>query len=339
MTSWDDLNARARGLATHLLGRAALESLAQAEGLPTLAAELARRGYPIEQGAQQTGTGIELAARREGARRLATLRRWAGRREPSLAIVFEDEERRSISALIRGAVQHAAPEARLAGLIPTPGLPERALEELSRQPTPGAVASLLSAWRHPLAYSLLPEAARAEPDLLRLDVSLNRAFAERAFKSACRQGARGLLARHVQRLLDIENAFTTLVLSEEKDSRVAEYWVAGGRDLTEELAERAVASGNALAAGRIVAGAFAGTPLASAFAEPGRHPEGIEGAVLGGVIAELKAAARMDPLSPAFLLGYALRLRAELLDIRRAVWGVSLGAPAAIRVSGLVTAQ
>jgi hypothetical protein len=280
MTSWDDLNARARGLATHLLGRAALESLAQAEDLPTLAAELARRGYPIEEGAQRSGTGIELAARREGARRLATLRRWAGRREPSLAIVFEDEERRSISSLIR-ARRSTRRRRRAWGSAHT-GIAGTGAGG-ARQPAPGAVASLLPAWRHPLANALLPRRRGLSSTCCGSTCRSTGAFAERAFKSARQRGTRGMLARHVQRLLDIENAFTTLVLSEEKDSRMAEYWVPGGRDLTEALAERAVASGSPLAAGRIVAAAFAGTPLASAFAEPGSHPEGIEGAVLGGV--------------------------------------------------------
>jgi hypothetical protein len=38
------------------------------------------------------------------------------------------------------------------------------------------------------------------------------------------------------------------------------------------------------------------------------------------------------------LLGYALRLRAEALDIRRLIWGISLGAPCETLLEGLVTA-
>lgn len=339
MTAWDDLNSRAHGLATHLLGRAALEGLTQAPDLPALAAELARLGYQIEESARPDGATLELAARRTAAHRLAVLRRWAAKRTAAVAIVLDDEDRRSISALLRGAVQHAPPEVRLSGLLPTPGLPERALEELSRQPTAGAVATLLSAWEHPLAYTLLPEAERSEPDLLRLEVSLGRAFAKRALKGARREGHRGVLTRHVQRMLDIENGYTVLALAEENESRIAEYWLPGGRALPQPLAERAVASGTAVEAGRIVARGFAGTSLASVFTEFAGHPEGIERAVLGAVIAEHRLASRTDPLSPAFLLGYALRLRAEVLDVRRAVWGVALGAPASTVGQGLVTAS
>jgi vacuolar-type H+-ATPase subunit C/Vma6 len=337
MTAWDDLNTRAHGLATHLLGRATLERLTQAPDLSSLAAELGRLGYPVEEAARPDGIALELAARRTAAHRLALLHRWAGKRTAALAIVLDDEDRRSISTLLRGAVQQAAPEVRLSGLLPTPMLPERALEELSRQPTAGAVATLLSAWEHPLAYALLPEAGRSEPDLLRLEVSLGRAFAERALKGARREGRRGVLTRHVQRVLDIENAYTALALAEEKDSRIAEYWLPGGRALSQALAERAVSAGSTPGAGRIVAGGFSGTSLASVFAEFAGRPEALERAVLGALIAELRLTARTDPLSPAFLLGYALRLRAEVLDVRRAVWGIALGAPAQTVAQGMVT--
>jgi vacuolar-type H+-ATPase subunit C/Vma6 len=337
MTLWDDLNARAHGLSTHLLGRAALEHLARSHDLPTIAAELERRGYRIEEGARASATGLELAARRAVAERVRILEGWSGWRRDALAIVFEDEDRRSIASLLRGAVQHAPPELRLSGLLPTPLLPERALEELSRQPSVGAIAALLTAWRHPLAAALVPETGGAEPDLLGNDVALNRAFTQRALRNARRAGDRGLLTRYVRRTIDIENAFTVLALSDEKPVRLPQYWVAGGRDLTPDTAERAVTAANPSAAGRLLAEAFHGTRLAKVFARPAEYPEGLEAAVLRVLIEELRSAARADPLSPAFFLGYALRLRAEVLDIRRIIWGVALRAPAATLAEGLVS--
>lgn len=337
MITWDDLNARARGLGTHLLGRAALEQLARSPDLPAIAAELERRGYRIEESARASAAGLELAARREIAARFKTLSRWAGPRTGALAVLFEDEDRRSIATLLRGAVQRAPAEQRLSGLVPTPELPERALEELARQPLPGNVASLLTAWKHPLAAALLPAAAQPEPDLLRIETSLARAFARRALNAARRGGWRGLLVRHVQRVIDIENAFTVLALAAEQKPQVAEHWLQGGRALTQTLAERAAATGEPAAASRVLAGAFAGSPLAGAFADPEANPAGLELAVLAALIGELRTQARTAPLSPAPLLGYALRLRAEALDIRRVVWGISLGAPARMLVEGLVS--
>jgi vacuolar-type H+-ATPase subunit C/Vma6 len=337
VTVWDDLNARSRGLTRHLLGRSALERLARVPDLPTLADELRLLGYPLPAEGKPDGTAIELAARRQMARQLAILSRWAGPRRPALAILFEDEERRSIIGLLRGAVQHAAPALRLSGLMPTFSLPERALEELSRQPSPAAIASLLLTWDHPLARAILPQAGQPQPDLLRLEILIHRAFAERALKLARREERNGPLVHYVQRLIDLENAFTVLVLSEEKDARVAEYWLDGGRALTADVAQRAVASGSPAAAGRVLAKAFRGSPVAAALADPGQHEAGIEVAVLRAQIAELRETSRRDPLSPALLLGYGLRLRAELLDLRRTIWGLALGAPASVLTAHLAT--
>lgn len=337
MTTWDDLNARARGLGTHLLGRSALELLAHSPDLPAIAAELERRGYHVEESARASAAGLELAARRAIAQRLKTLSRWAGPRTETLAVLLEDEDRRSIAALVRGAVQRAPAEQRLSGLVPTPELPERALEELAHQPSAGAVASLLVAWRHPLAASLLPEAGRPEPDLLRIETALARAFARRALRAARRGGWRGLLVRYVERVIDIENAYAVLALCGEKKPEIAEHWLPGGRGVTLKLAERAAATGEPAAACHMLASAFTGSPLAGVFADPAGNPAGLELAVLAAQIDELRGLARTAPLSPAPLLSYALRLRAEVLDVRRVVWGISLGAPTKALVEGLVS--
>jgi vacuolar-type H+-ATPase subunit C/Vma6 len=338
MTNWDDLNARARGLATHLLGRAALEHLAHAGDLPSIATTLAGRGYSIGETDRGSGASLELAVRRSIALKMRILARWAGPRTGILAVLFEDEDRRSITALLRGSAQHAAPELRVSGLIPTPELPERALGELARQPTPRAVCSLLAAWRHPLAPELLDPASRPEPDLLEIETALSRAFAKRALRAARRAGRRRLLVHHVQQVIDLENAFTALILSEDEKPAVADHWLPGGRAITLDLAERAAASGDPATAADLLAAGFQGTRLGAVFAHPDQHPAGLELAVLGAQISELRARARLEPLSVAYLLAFALRLRAEALDVRRVIWGISLGAPAKTLVEGLVTA-
>ena len=78
-------------------------------------------------------------------------------------------------------------------------------------------------------------------------------------------------------------------------------------------------------------------PLADAFADRDQVESGIETAALRALIEELRAAARQDPLSPAVLLSYGLRLRAERLDLGRIIWGLTLGAPAGVLTSGLAT--
>jgi hypothetical protein len=50
--------------------------------------------------------------------------------------------------------------------------------------------------------------------------------------------------------------------------------------------------------------------------------------LLAAQLAERRTAARLDPLSSAPLLAYALALRAETRMLGRLVWGVALGVPA-----------
>jgi vacuolar-type H+-ATPase subunit C/Vma6 len=337
MTTWDDLNARARGLGTHLLGRATLETLARAPDLGALAEDLRRRGYPIEEAAAYSPAGLELAARRTVAARFRILGRWAAGRSELLSVLFEDEDRRSIAALMRGAAQHAAPELRLSGLLPTPALPERALEELARQPSPGPVAALLSSWRHPLAEGLVAVTASPEPDLLRIELAVSTAFARRARANARKTGRGGVLLQHVQRVIDVENAYAALALTAEQELHAEDFWLPGGRGVLLALFTRAVATRDALQAGKVLAGGFAGSRIEAVFADLENSPGGVERGVLAAWIADLSASARTAPLSVAPLLVYALRLRAEALDIRWLVWGISLGAPSAALLEGLVT--
>lgn len=334
---WEDLNARARGLSTHLLRRAGLEAAARSANVPSLAAELRQRGYPLEEGSRASAAEVELAARRAAAARFATLVRWLGRtRTDALAVLVEDEERRSLRALIRGAVERAPAELRLAGLLPTPGLPERALGELARQPTPRAVASLLVAWRHPYGALLFAGTTGPETDLFGLESALSRLFAERALRAARHAGR--ILERHVREVIDVENAFAALVLSGEPEGgRGPHDMLPGGRFVSAERFAAAIAGHDPGLAGRVLAEAFAGTPLAKAFAQAGTDPGGMERAVLRAQIAGLHGVALREPLSVAPLLEYALRLRAELLDVRWITWGVSLGAPGQVLAGGLVT--
>jgi vacuolar-type H+-ATPase subunit C/Vma6 len=332
---WEDLNARARGLGTHLLSGAQLSALALAPDVATLGDSLRRHGYPLEEGVTSPGT-LELALRRMAAERLRILARWCGPRVGALAVWFEDEDRRSLRAMLRGAAQHAPADTRLAGLVPTPALPERALRELASQPTPAAVATLLTAWRNPYGSALLGTVSAAQPDLFTLELLINRTFAQRATRAA-RGG--GLLAAFVEETVEIENACTALVLAAEgKDVIPRDAFLPGGRRLSLGAFEAACAAGSTPEAGRRVAAAFADTPLATVFARSSDDPESLEGVILRVRIREHLRAARVNPLGPAPLLTYALRLRAEILDVQRIIWGVALRAPSATLTGNLVTA-
>lgn len=332
---WEDLNARARGLGTHLLRREELDGLARLPDLAALGAALRARGYPLEEGAAHPAA-LELALRRVAAARLGVLARWCGPRAAVLTVLFEDEDRRSLRALLRGAVQRAPADARLAGLIPTPALPERVLGELAALPAPGAIATLLTAWGNPYGPPLLPLASATEPDLFTLEVVINRTFAQRATRAARRTP---LLAAYVGEVVDLENAYSALLLvSEGRDVVPKEVFLPGGRRIAIAEFELAASAGDPAAAGGILAAAFEDTPLAPPFTQLSHDAVDLEDAVLRARIRRLVRTSRAQPLGPAPLLTYALRVRAEAVDVQRLIWGRALGVSPASLVNELVSA-
>jgi vacuolar-type H+-ATPase subunit C/Vma6 len=222
----------------------------------------------------------------------------------------------------------------LAGTLPTPALPERALRELARQPAPRGIAVLLVAWRHPYGPALLAAASPGETDLLRLELALNRSFAERLTRLA---GA-GPLAAFVRETLDVENACAALVLAgQPQDVVPRDAFVRGGARVGIRDFEEAVSAGSVEAAARRLARAFGSSPLASAFARAGSDPASIEESVLRLRLAAVRREARRHPLGPAPLLAFALALQAQVMDLRRIIWSRALSAPRAAGAGALVT--
>lgn len=334
---WQDLATRARGLAAHLLGPAELDALTRAPGLDALAEALRTRRFLAAEG-PATPEVLELAVRRMAGARLQVLADWGRERNALFAVVFEDEDRRSLRALLRGAVRGAPPDQRLAGLIPTPGFPEKALAELAGQPTPGAIAALLTVWGSAYGPILLPDAAATRPDLLSLEYRLNSLFASRALRGARAARSRGLV-EFVRETIDIENACTALVLAgAEADTPPARAFVDGGRRLSIEAFRDAVAAPGVGEAASRLGAAFGSDPLAAVFTRAAADPVAIEEAILRQRIAAQGASARLNPAGVASVLHYLLRLRAEVLDLRRVIWAVMLRAPRVTIASALVSA-
>jgi vacuolar-type H+-ATPase subunit C/Vma6 len=336
---WDDLNARARGLGTHLLSRPQLEGLARQPDLPSLADGMRRFGIVTEEeGAPVIPEHLELAIRRWAAASLRILARWAGRRSEALPTLFEDEDRRSLRAILRGAVHGSSAERRLAGLVPTPALPERALLELARAPTASAVATLLAAWRHPYAEPLAPAIRTTQPDLFALELALARAFADRAVRAARRAGDARLL-RFARETIDLENAMSAVVLTVHgKDVVPKDVFLPGGDRISIVAFEEAIAFGEPGAAGARLAVALGDSPIATVLRQAARDPALLEDDLLRARLHELARRVRQAPLGALPVLWFGLRLRAQVVDLRRIVWAVTLGAPRGAMVEDLVTA-
>jgi vacuolar-type H+-ATPase subunit C/Vma6 len=339
---WDDVNARARGLATHLLRRADLLRAAAAGGWLAAARALLGRGYPADPtSAIASPDDFDREVGRVAARRLGILARWLAARRPALAVVYGDEERRSIRALLRGAVQGSAPEARLRGLLPTAGLSERALGLLSRADSPAGLVHALLRLGHPAGRALeaaAPHGSAASGGwlgLLRMEVALSRLFAARATRAA-RRGGR-LVRRFAAALIDLENLWTLDGLGDwSADVAPADLFLPGGEIVSRaRFVELASVPGPARRRAELKV-ALRRTAFARLFEPDNRL--GSEGRALAAMIAWLRSEARREPLGPAVLLEVVERIRAEAHDVRAAVGGAQLAAPLGTIEALLVTA-
>lgn len=327
---WEDVNARARGLGTHLLKRRDLDALAREDDLRTLGEALARVGIVPLDGAGITGAeALERGIRHWAGKFLGVLARWVGTRSAALPMVFDLEDRRSLRACFRGAVAGTPAARRLAGLVPTPALPERALAALAALPTVDGIAALLSAWRHPFARDLAWVTAGGPPDLLAIERTLGRAALGSAVRAAARSGCRALGVL-VAEAIDLENVAQALILVRAGErSAPAEWFLPGGSLLTLEEFTDAVGSKASDATELRLAKVFAGTPYARAISEGATDPARLETEFLRQRIALLTERVRVAPLEPITTLWVACRLRAQVIDLQRIVWTIALGAPRA----------
>lgn len=326
---WEDLDARARGLGLHLLNRAAFEELIEAPELVALRLLLERYRIADSSGPAEAAA-LELAIRRWAARLVGVLQRRLGDRAPRLRVLLEDEDRRSLRALVRGAAAAAPADQRLAGLIPTASLPERILRELAHQPDPRAVAVLLTSWRHPFGAPLLAvsAAAGAESDPYAIELALDRTWASRAVEGArrCRR-----MRQFTAAAIDLRNARAALVLAAEpQDAPLETSFLPGGRRLDRDtFLGAARADGTAAAASRL-AEALGSRTLGRVISRSVSDPGGLDDAILTWRIGSLARQVRLDPLGPEPVLHFLLRLRRQVVTLRRIVWAIALGAPGSL---------
>jgi vacuolar-type H+-ATPase subunit C/Vma6 len=330
------LVARARGLAAHLLTRAALETLAGADSLDALRRSLSRLGTridPLADGADVLA--VERAAEHTANRHFWTLYRWQERPAGILDVFAAHQDRRSVRALLRGAVQGAPPAARLDGLLPTPSLPPTVLTALAHQASPASLVQQLVMLGHASARLLLPLAAPSQPDLLGIDVALLRAFAARAAQAAAH--ADQPLREFVATVIDLGNAETALVAAgEPRDTDAVDLFVAGGHSLPVDVFTAAIGAGSTQQALAVLSRTLARSLLAPALPHAGDAID-LDRRFLTATLSRLGRLCRLEPLSSAPVLRVLLLMEAQTRDLRTAAWGVALGVPAAVRRQHLVT--
>ena len=336
---WDAATVRARGLATHLLRRESLTRAAAAGSWAQAARVLVEHGYPLSDAAHLSAEDLERETAGLLSRRLALLSRWLGPASDVLAVITEDDDRRNLRALLRGAAQGASPGARLQGLVPTASLPHSTLERLAHADSPAQLAELLVRAGH-AAGRPLREAARAEREarggtLWRMEFALSQVFALRLTRAA-RRGGRAV-RRLAACLLDLENA-CSLLLAPEWGAGVLpdDVFLPGGSIIGREEFARIAALGNLDQVLEALAMRFTGTPLRDLFL-PGLDTVHFERRAQAALLEWQYLEARRDPLGPWVLLLTLQRMRIEARDVRFLAGALRMGAPPGTIAAGLVT--
>jgi vacuolar-type H+-ATPase subunit C/Vma6 len=281
---------------------------------------------------------LERAVRRHAADQMGILDRWCmDERRAALAVILEDEDRRSIQAILRGAQQGTATEVRMAGLIPTTSLPERALLTLAGQPTPTDVIRMLALWNHPLGIPLVAAASGPHPSLFEIEVELQRAFARRASARAHQGGSQ--LVEYVEQVVDVMNTWSALLHFVERDPAIVDMtFVEGGRWISRDVFHKLMTLETRPQVEKRLAWELRKSALGNAFQGEIEDLAQLEGTMLRAQIDWQNRAVRVDPSGAAPIIGFAIELRAEVVNLRRIIWGVALEAPAALIQAEMVVA-
>jgi len=336
-TDYTPLDARARGLTLHLCSRDELERWAALPDPPALGRALETSGRLASSLPPVAGAAdIEEAVRRTVAADLAVLARWAGAANPVLDAFYAQQERRSLRALVRGTVQGAPAEMRLAGLLPTPRLPARVLAELAQARSPREIAMRLFVLGDPHAEALVALTAQARLDLLDVELAIARVLADRLRRAGERGDA--ALRECIRSHIDLVNAQAALELAgSASDVAALSLFIAGGQALDRGTFVAAANAGARAAAAATLARALTGTALARLLARAGDDPARLEVDALVHTLGVLRHRSRIEPLGSAPVQLFLARLEAQSLDVRRLAWGLELGVPPTAMRDGLVT--
>lgn len=328
MTWWADANARARGLAGHLLDAPAWRRLFGAPDLPGLCRELQRSGYPVEPGVD--ARTAERAVEQVRFQRQDLLVRWLGSRAQKLRIVLEADDRRAIRTLLRGAATDLGPEERLATVPLTCGVSEDMLRATTASSSPEGCVEVLAELGQPLALRTMEEHHTLTENwpgltpLLALELALAHAWAARVREEIGRRDSH--LREYAGLVVDLENAWGALEPAAGDGPPAEAVFVKGGATLSLESFSDARDAGSRDEArellGRVLPGA-----VGELFADATVPSTLLERGALELAVRHEERALRREPLGPAPLLAFLLRLRLESRDLRGLLWARALGAP------------
>lgn len=325
MTWWGDVDARAVGMATHLLDESAWARLRGSSDLGELVRELRTLGFDPESARPRD---VEQAVEEIARRHETVLARWLGPRSRYVRFLVEDMDRRAIRALARGASTNSDREERATALSAWHGLDRRHSEAALAAPDPLSCLETLAGFEQPLAILATEELATILgdwpdlPPLLAVEVALLRAWADRAVTGTRWGGAE--LRRLARCWIDQQNSWTALSARAGDSPSPDALFLAGG-ELTRDAFARALEVGPEEA--RPLLSREVCSELGAALADLDVPTRDLERHVLARVRRHLAGVARDRPLGPAPVVAFLLALRLQVIDLRALLWSLALGAP------------
>ncbi len=247
MPDFPYINARVRAMRSRLLDAARIDELLAAPSFEAFLQALGSSPYSRElQEALTRFTGLaaidEALARNFLGTTTKILSFADGKARELIAAVLLRWDRANVRAILRGKHTGRAEEEIMASILPAGTLGEVLLRDLVRQPDVGAVAGALEAVGHPLGPAIAAALAgyQADQDLMRLELSLDRIYAEHVLAIARGNGHNEeVLRRTVQMEIDALNVKTAAKLARLEEGIDAagrrRFFIPGGAVVDEKL--------------------------------------------------------------------------------------------------------
>ncbi|MHC4508821.1 MAG: V-type ATPase subunit [Planctomycetota bacterium] len=246
MSEYDYLNARIKGMHSHLLAKEFYEQILASDGTAPLIDALLSSSYgphlreALER--DRSSAGIEWGLRRnlfDTFEKVRTLAPPEPRR--LLGIQFRRWDIRNVLAIVRGKAAGLLPEDTLAGIFPAGELGDVELEELAAEDNIRAVVDALTAWSFPFAFELknVVREHSGRRDDTSMEVEFMRIFFAWALDDlSVEDQDQSLLRNHIRNQLDLVNLKSVLwVVSQKEVGRHPDAVVPipGGRIRTQML--------------------------------------------------------------------------------------------------------
>jgi V/A-type H+-transporting ATPase subunit C len=236
------VNARIRGMKSHLLDRHALENLIFQPDMESLIADLEKTPYRNDIIAAKVQYSdvlcIEYALRKNFTRTFRKILKFVkdSEAERYIRIFLHRWDVQNITTILRGKNIHVTNEEILDCLVPAGELDEATLTELIKQPDVRAVIDMLATWEIVYARPLTEHYKEFADsgDLAILECALDRYYYENALETVRTRSYNNALIRDILGTeIDVVNIKTILRMIRDhvKEDVVLDFLIEGGKEL------------------------------------------------------------------------------------------------------------